>query len=171
MNDILEIEPRIRFSVCPRCLKKLRRNKHIDNCHPRFTKPIFQKLSRLIVQITPGSPELEKLIYEHMSKASVNCKGIRKPILRKWSGLQAFLLTVDEEIASYIVIGRDDIVYDMFTVPSQRGKGNMRFLLRHVLESMNRRFDTVWFREPLHEAEWHFLESVSEETGLSFKTC
>jgi hypothetical protein len=109
-----------------------------------------------------------------MSKASVDCKGISKPVLHKgkWTkDMQVFLLTVDEEIASYIVMGRKDIVFDMFTVPTQRGKGNMHFLLRNSLEQMHRRFDTVWFKEPLHEAEWHFLESVSEETGLKFRTC
>jgi hypothetical protein len=132
------------------------------------------------MNITPDSSEIEKKIRERMSKASIDCRGFSKPILHKdkWieQHLQAFLLTVDEEIASYIVMGQDkldpeDIVYDMFTVPERRGKGNMHFLLRNTLEYMSRRFDAVWFKEPLTETEWHFLESVSEETGLKFRTC
>jgi hypothetical protein len=170
VDDIYELEPPIAtHCICPRCLKTSR-SKHIYNCHPIFTRPVFQKLSRLILQITQDSPETEKLICERISKASVDCKGIPKQVLRKWTkDMQVFLLTVDEEITSYIVMG-GDVVLDIFTVLAKRGIGNMRFLLFNTLESMNLKFEDVWFKEPLCETEWHFLESVSEQTGLKFKT-
>jgi hypothetical protein len=180
-DDISELEPTIdTYYICLRCLKKVKIGKHIDNCHPRFTRPIYGKHDRVIVQVTSDSPISEKRLCVRMAKASLDCKGYAKLSLHKgkwiWHGqpVRVFLLTEREEICSYIVMGRDqqqrDVVIDIFTIKEKRGKGNMRFLLLNALKSMNHRLDTVWFKVPLCETEWHFLESVSEQTGLRYRT-
>jgi|WetSurMetagenome_2_1015567.scaffolds.fasta_scaffold269960_2 hypothetical protein len=187
-DDLIELESTIDpHCICPHCLRRSR-GKHLDNCHPIFNRPIFGKLNRLIVQVIPGSPASEKLICVRMAKASLDCKGYAKLGLHKGSWIwnrqpiRCFILTDNEEITSYIAMGRGknmvepdqgekDVVVDMFTLKDKRGKGNMTFLLLNALKSMNLRFDTVLFEHPLCEAEGNFLDSVSEQTGLRYKIC
>ena len=179
--------------VCPKCLKKFNdgiNDKHINHCHPIFAKPVFRKLSKVIVHVTPNSPETEKLSCERMSKISALEQDYPHPVLHKdkwirngWH-LHAYLLTDREEAYSYIVVGRvhsleqdefglwhRDIVADMFTAADHRRHGNMRFLLNCSLKAMSHTLETVWFQEPISEAGEKFLNKVSEKTGLPYRTC
>lgn len=174
INDLFEIEPQIRAYVCPRCLKKIKGDKHFDRCRTRFAKTILQILNHRIVHVTSESSEIEKLICERISQSSRACKKYRKAVLSKdlWlNNLHVFLLIQHEQVASYIVVDSKDRVLDFFTMPAHRGSGNMRFLLLTALESMNLRLDKVCFQKPLTDWQWGFLYKMSEETGLIFKTC
>ncbi|MGA3111626.1 MAG: hypothetical protein ABSE15_06280 [Candidatus Bathyarchaeia archaeon] len=96
----------------------------------------------------------------------------------------AFLLTDREEVVGYIVMGRvnsleqnefglwhKDIVADLFTVSSHRRRGNMRFLLLTTLKRMRHTLETVWFQEPISEEGEKFLNKMSKETGIDYRTC
>jgi hypothetical protein len=179
--------------VCPRCLKKFKDSiddVHIVHCHPRFSRPVFRKLSKLIVQVTPDSPETEKLISERLSKCSAIDQRYPHPVLRrnKWirNGwyLRTFLLTDREEVASYIVVGHVDtmeqddfgfwhrnIIADMFTASTHRKANNMWLLLPIALKVMHHTFETIWFQEPISEEGEKFLNKMSEVTGLPYRTC
>ena len=127
-DEFYECKPPICTFVCPKCLKKFKADihvKHIDNCHPKFTTPILQKQSRLIVQITSDSTEAEKRICERISQSSRACKRYRKSVLHKnkWNNLRAFLLIQSEQAVAYIAVSiqqQKDIVLDFFTVPDAR---------------------------------------------------
>lgn len=178
--------------VCPKCLRKFQDgidSKHINHCHPRFSQPTFRKLAKLIVHVTPESPEPEKLICERLSKCSAIDQRYPHPVLHKdkwirngWH-LQTYLLTDHEEIASYIVIGRvhalehdefglfhKDIIADMFTAAAHRKHGNMTLLLPVALKDTGHTFNSVWFQDPISERGEYFLNKMAEKTGLPYRT-
>jgi hypothetical protein len=163
---------------------------HAANCHPSFIKtyPLMEGLS--VAHITPDSQPFERRVCERMAKISYMASGWDCPVLRrnKWINhgwhYHAYLLTDSEEIANYIVMGRvntleqdefglwhKDIVVDMFAVENKRRQGNMKLLLTHTLKSMRHTLETVWFQEPLSEQGEKFLNQMSEETGLEYRTC
>ena len=142
------------------------------------------------MQVTPQSPETEKLICERLSKCSAIDQRYPHPVLRKnkwirngWH-LHVYLLIDREEIASYIVIGRvnsleqdefglwhKDIVADMFTASNHRKHGNMGILLPIALKAMGHNLETVWFQEPISEQGEKFLNKMSKKTGLNYRIC
>jgi hypothetical protein len=168
---VIELEP-LRFFICPRCLKKCKAlGEHLKNCHPQFSKPLIQKLNRLIVQVTPDSPDVEKQICKRMSQSSRACKRRRKSVLKEWLlDQQVYLLIQSDEIAAYIVFERYTVL-DFYTLPGHRGRGSMRFLMLNVLESVNQSLDTIRFQKPLTDWQRGFFYKMSEESGLPFKTC
>jgi len=89
-----------------------------------------------------------------------------------------------KEVTGYIVMGlvhtidedefglrQKDIVTDMFAVENKRRQGNMKLLLTHTLKSLHHTLETVWFQEPISEEGEKFLNKMSEETGLDYRTC
>jgi hypothetical protein len=191
-QPIAELPENLR--LCSKCLMLFNDPKearlHAANCHPKFilTKPLTSTLS--VAHITPDSPPFERRVCERMSKISFMVCAWDGPILRrnKWirNGwhLHAYLLTNREEIASYIVKGRvnsleqdefglwhKDIITDMFTVENKRKRGNMKLLVLSALKSMHHTLETVWFQEPISEEGEKFLNKISKETGLEYRTC
>jgi hypothetical protein len=181
------------LSVCPKCLRKFKDgidDHHIRDCHPQFSHPVHRNLTKLIVRITPGSPDSEKLVCERFSKCSAIDQQYPHPVLRKnkwirngWH-LRCFLLTDRDEIASYIVMGRvnslehdefglfhQDIICDMFTAQTHRRHTNMRKLLPIALKATGHTFESVWFQEPISDQGEKFLEYMSKKTGLPYRTC
>ena len=180
--------------LCSKCLMLFNEPNeaklHAANCHPSFinTRPLMSGLS--VAHITPDSPPFERRVCERMAKISYMVSGWDCPVLRrnKWINhgwhYHAYLLTDREEIVSYIVMGRvntleqdefgfwhKDIVVDMFAVENKRRQGNMKLLLNHALKSMRHTFESVWFQEPISEQGEKFLNKMSEETGLEYRTC
>jgi hypothetical protein len=180
--------------LCSKCLALFNDHQeakfHAANCHPSFinTHPLMSGLS--VASITPESQPFERRKCERMAKISYMASGWDCPVLRrnKWIShgwyYNAFLLIDRKEIASYIVIGRvntlehddfglwhKDIVVDMFAVENKRRQGNMKLLLTHTLKSMRHTLETVWFQEPISEEGEKFLNKMSEETGLDYRTC
>jgi hypothetical protein len=180
--------------LCSKCLalfNDLEEAKlHTANCHPSFinTKSLTSILS--VAHITPDSLPFERRICERMAKISYMASGWDCPVLRrnKWIShgwhYHAYLLTSDEEIANSIVLGRvntleqdefglwhKDIVVDMFAVENKRRQGNMKLLLTHALKSLHLSLETVWFQEPISEIGEKFLNKMSKETGLDYRTC
>ena len=177
--------------LCSKCLKffeNVSAADHAKKCQIIFSRTIVRKLNLLIVSVTNGSPEIEQRICERLSKLSMMDRGDSHPALRKgkwctrrWQSW-AYLLVNGTAAIGYLVIGQSDLmeegglrqqlqVADMFIVPHCKRKGCMRFLLLESLKSMHERFDTVAFQEPLSEEGEKFLYKISEETGLSYRTC
>jgi hypothetical protein len=180
--------------LCSKCLALFNNPKeaklHAADCHPKFTEiePLTPELS--VAHITPDSPPFERRICERLSKISFMASGWDHPILQrqKWIRgrwyLHTYLMIDCEEVTGYIVMGlvhtidedefglrQKDIVTDMFAVENKRRQGNMRLLLNHVHKSIGRSLETVWFQEPLSQYGEVFLDKMSKETGLEYRTC
>jgi hypothetical protein len=122
-----------------------------------------------------------------MSKLSMVEKGPQFPVLSEnnWCAetgqSNVFLLIQGVEIIGYLHMYTSELigerrsqpqtkVADMFIICRWRRNSFMRFLLLKSLESINERFETVCFQEPITDQGKKFLERMKEELGRPYQT-